>query len=290
MKAKLSKLFPCGRETMVASAGLFCALVLLASPPSVLAVVLSASPIADARETGAAPSASVAVRFSPGVDAVVKMLDAGVNQGVIKTYIESAPVLYQPTADEIIALHQRGVPSDLVAAMLRRGGELRAQTATALAAQPAPMADAAASGISDSYPTQTVDPIYAYDYSYPTFVSYYPYSSYGYWGSWGWPYYGYRYGWPYYHCGTGRAWNNRYHYCAPVHSGTPHHIAPHSSVPQRAAPSYAAPHHAPVQYAASHFSVAPHYSGAAHVGPAASHPSAAPPSAGRGGGPSHRGR
>jgi hypothetical protein len=65
------------------------------------------------------------VKFSAGMDEVIKMIHAGVATDVIKTYIENSSVAYNLSADEIIALKERGVPDELTTAMVKRGGELR---------------------------------------------------------------------------------------------------------------------------------------------------------------------
>lgn len=162
---------------------------------------------------GAAVDSRAAVRFSSGVDGVVKMVDAGVDRGVIETFINYAPIAYNPSADEIIALHRRNVPSGIIAAMIRRGGALRAQAALVQPASPA--APQAASYptvaapsrpvprvVTYAYPAQSVYPDYSYLDAYPDYAyAYYPgycYTSLG--GCWGWPYYGYRCGWPWYGC------------------------------------------------------------------------------------------
>jgi len=169
------------------------------------------------------------VGYSSGVGEVVKMLDAKVDSGVIKTYIENAPVAYRPSAEEIIALHQRGVPSDIVAAMLRRGGEVRAQAAPAqpiapTAVAPVPATYAVAPAVNYVAPVQTVYPAYSDVDAYPSYAVY-PSSSYVSLGvGCGWPYYWAGCGWPGYGYHYGGAWGgSRYggsfHYSAPSYSG-----------------------------------------------------------------------
>ncbi len=130
--------------------------------------------------------------FSPGVADVVKMLDAKVDPEVVKAYINSSPIAYSPGAEEIIALKQRGVPDDLITAMLERGAEVRgppAGYAPAPSSQPqvtAPLNPPYAS-------TASVIPDYAYDYGYPGYPSatYWDgYYGYPWYAGWGYPWYG----------------------------------------------------------------------------------------------------
>ena len=134
-------------------------------------------------------TASPAVAFPPVVRDVLKMLDAKVDPSVIKAYIQNASILFNPTANQIIALKQRGVPDDLIAAIIQRGAEVRAQMVQAAQAAAQASAATAAPPPASAYGTATA-PYYPYSapYSYP-----YDYSDYGY----GYPYYGYSYGYPY---------------------------------------------------------------------------------------------
>src|SRR4051794_1037853 len=70
-------------------------------------------------------TANSAPVFSVGVGEVVKLFQSGVDQTVILTYIKTSPAVFQPNADEIIRLHNLGIPSPMITAMLDRGGELR---------------------------------------------------------------------------------------------------------------------------------------------------------------------
>src|SRR6516164_1030360 len=90
--------------------------------------------------TGGALEAQVT--FTPALRDILKMVDAKVDPNVIKAYIKNAPIAYNPTASEIIALKQHGVPDELIATVLERGGEVRTQFAQA-ATQSAPAAPSA---------------------------------------------------------------------------------------------------------------------------------------------------
>src|SRR6185369_16358386 len=76
--------------------------------------------------------------YSPGVADVVKMLDAKVDPAVVKAYINSSPTSYNPTADEIVALKEHGVPDDVVTTLLERGAEVRNQGPQHVSQNPPP--------------------------------------------------------------------------------------------------------------------------------------------------------
>src|SRR5262245_52459242 len=67
-------------------------------------------------------------RLSAGVAEIIKMFDAKVDIEVIKTYIRNSAVPYYLSATEIIFLKERGIPNEVIASLIQRGGELRAQS------------------------------------------------------------------------------------------------------------------------------------------------------------------
>jgi hypothetical protein len=152
-----------------------------------------------ARPNGAATPTISAARYSAGIADIVKLTDAKVDPEVIKTFIKSSQVAYNPSADELIALKNRGVGSEILSAILQRGGEVRAQALPA--GQSSTAATQPYSGGATQYApayTASAQPVYAsYNYGYPA-VSYvtpaysYAYPSY-YYGC-----YDYSCGWPYY--------------------------------------------------------------------------------------------
>ena len=115
------------------------------------------------------------VKLSFGLDDVVKMVQSGVTTDVILTYVENSTVAYYTTAEDIVQLHELGVPSQITAAMIRHGGKLRAEqakAAKAVAVAPAATYTSASS--------QAVQPAsVTYNYSYPAYP-YYPAYSYAY--------------------------------------------------------------------------------------------------------------
>ena|SRR2546422_9116603 len=74
-----------------------------------------------------APQAGVTLGYSQGIGEILKMVDAKVDVTVITTYIRNSPTAYNPNANEIIALKQRGVGDDIITTLIQRGGEVRAQ-------------------------------------------------------------------------------------------------------------------------------------------------------------------
>jgi len=146
---------------------------------------------------GASPAA--AAQFSPGTTDVLKMVDAKVDPGVIRAFVNNSPVPYNLRASEIIALKQHGVTDEVITAMIQRGGELRAQPTPAATPRSAP-ANPPAYDYGEQQPVTYADysggyPSYSYA-SYPSY-SYGGYYGYGYpWAAY-WPYYS----WPYFSCG-----------------------------------------------------------------------------------------
>ena len=139
-----------------------------------------------AAPTASMPETPPAPRFSPGVHEILKMLDAKVDTDVVKVYIKNSAVPYNPTASEIIALKKRGVPDEILTAMLQRGAEVRAMAVQSMPAGQAPVA-APYNPPNDPYAYGAYDygtPYYAgypYDYSYP----------YNYWYGYGYPWWGF---------------------------------------------------------------------------------------------------
>ena len=126
-----------------------------------------------------APSVAAAtkpeLKYSPGVEEVFKMVDAGVSKDIVKTFIENSPIAYNLSAGDIIALKEHGVTDDLTAAMVKRRAELSAQAGQAFAsvaasaeAAPAVSEGNAASGYLDP---ESYD-FWWYYYAYPRTLAY----------------------------------------------------------------------------------------------------------------------
>ncbi len=164
------------------------------------------------REAGA-QSSGVQPRFSPGTQAILKMVKHNVEPEVILAFIRSSPVEYHLSADEIIALQHDGVPGSVLAAMLQHGASLRAKESES-AQSPTPPAVAPPSQPAPSVPAPAYSYVYppytsgyfgygspygasvTYNNSYPTYINGYPVYSYGYYGV---PYSYYPYYYPYYY-------------------------------------------------------------------------------------------
>jgi hypothetical protein len=69
------------------------------------------------------------VHLSPGLAEVLRMVKARLDLDVVKTYIKSTNVPFNPTAEEIVTLKRLGMPEDLITAILERDGELRIRQA-----------------------------------------------------------------------------------------------------------------------------------------------------------------
>ena len=176
--------------------------VLLCAPDASRAIN-SVAPDTGAVNQGAA--APLAVRFSPGVADIVKLVEAKVDPEVIKTYVTSSPTAYNPSATEIIALKDHGVAPEILTAMLQRGAEVRAQSMRAAQATPNAAAPQISPGAVNPYALAP-----GYDYGaqsvYPNYASSYPTYS----DAYDYPAYNYGYSWPF--CSFGhRTWHRLIH-------------------------------------------------------------------------------
>jgi hypothetical protein len=122
------------------------------------------------------------VRLSVGLDDVVKLVKAGVDESVVLAFIQSSPVAYHPSAQEIIRLRELGISSPVITAMLQRGEEIRVRAAEARremelrnapTPQPAPPVADPPNGTSAPAPSAPPTVVYAASsYTYPPVVSY----------------------------------------------------------------------------------------------------------------------
>jgi uncharacterized membrane protein YgcG len=171
------------------------------------------------------PSSSPTVAYSTGIVDVVRLVDAGVSPDIVKAYIQNSPVAYHPTADEVIALKDHGVPAGIITALLLHGADLQSQKAGQIASTPVPLPVPSASNMvpyapSAGYGSYPIAPEYATEapVQYPDYLTYnnpsYYYSSYYYpysYNPW-WYYPSYSFFWPYYGYGYGYYPYGRYHY------------------------------------------------------------------------------
>lgn len=212
-------------------------------------VPINGGPVTQAgtADGGGSPPATLNIS-SPAVSDVVKMVDAKVDPTVIKAFVQNATTTFNPSANDLIALKNHGVPDEILTAMLERGAQVRTQIAQALQKAPAatpsytapPMAPPVAAEPAPTYASYPADyaPYSDYSYGYPAAYSY-PYSygygySYPYYSSY-WPYYGYPYCGYYGHsyCGHyGYPYGGYYGHCyAGYHNGywSGNHPSPHST-------------------------------------------------------------
>ena len=154
-------------------------------------------------------------RFSAGLDDIVKLTKARVDESVILAYVQASRVAYRPNAQEIIRLREAGVSGPVITAVVERGAELRRQTAEVAKAvkpvapppakvqprEPTPVAPAASSPtvfvapdwnstapstvVYTGYPTYRYPGWYGYSgWSYPGYYGSYPYSCYPRYSGW----------------------------------------------------------------------------------------------------------
>lgn len=72
---------------------------------------------------------------SPGINEVIKLYQAGVDKGVIETYIRNSNIP-GPSPKELIYLHEQKVPEEVVKALIDHGRELKQSTQNPQAVAP----------------------------------------------------------------------------------------------------------------------------------------------------------
>ena len=97
------------------------------------------------------------------------MLAAGAAPEVVKAYVQNWTTPYSISADDVLRLHDKGAPTDVLTAVIRRSGELQAQRA-AVAASNAP----ATASATPENPESESPP--SFIYPYPTSYRAYTYS------------------------------------------------------------------------------------------------------------------
>jgi len=154
--------------------------------PSAAAQLAAPSP-----KTNGINKATQPARLSFGVDEVVKMYQGGVETDVVLNYIENSSVPYHLSAEEVVRLHDIGVPSPIISTLIRHGAKVQQQAAAASAQiqQKATEEAKAASGYANPYPASVYyappTPVATYNYTYPEYVyagypTYYSYPGYCY--------------------------------------------------------------------------------------------------------------
>jgi hypothetical protein len=106
------------------------------------------------------------------------MSNAGLDEAAILAYVATAPPSVL-RADDIIYLHEHGISSAVITAMLQNRPKVEVAQAQAAPAQPQQQ-QAAAYQAPLNPPTYVSSPAYNYGYGYPYYDYYYPYSYYPY--------------------------------------------------------------------------------------------------------------
>lgn len=105
-------------------------------PPAVVAVAVTNPPPPEVVST----EITLPIKPPKGIKAatreVAKLLQGGVEEGVIKAYIENSPYEYKLSPEDVVYLSDLGLSAELLTAMLKKGETLEAKAA-ALANQPA---------------------------------------------------------------------------------------------------------------------------------------------------------
>src|SRR3954468_9707916 len=66
---------------------------------------------------------------SSAVQEIVRMSEAGTDPAVIQSYVESSNIPYVPRPDEIIYMHDHGIPGMVITTMIQHGAKLTDQMA-----------------------------------------------------------------------------------------------------------------------------------------------------------------
>jgi hypothetical protein len=123
--------------------------------------------------------------ISSSVQELVKMSEAGTDPAVIQSYVDASNVAYVPRPDEIIYMHEHGIPSTVITSMIQHGAKLREQIAQAAPQMAQAPAAPQAQPASPTYIVQQPAPTYvetpSYVYSSPSVV-YVPYAGSSYYG------------------------------------------------------------------------------------------------------------
>ena len=163
----------------------------------------SAAPMVSNPTTSAKPSTETTVAeesVSWIVSEITKMFQAGVGDPVILAYIQGSEVVTPSTGQEVIYLKQKGLSTEVITVLIRRGAELQAKRAAAVVqteplkistptvVQPAQIITQAVpiQAPAVTYPTVTyystpqVVPSTYYNYDPPVYYTSYPRYPYGY--------------------------------------------------------------------------------------------------------------
>ena len=97
--------------------------------PSALADTPTTSNPNSAPSEGLPKTVTGPPKLSPEVDEIVQLAQSGVSDDVLQAYIENSPAAYKLKVDEILYLHDLGLPSETITAMVRHSQWLTDQSA-----------------------------------------------------------------------------------------------------------------------------------------------------------------
>lgn len=120
--------------------------------------------------TAATDKAKSKVHALPkGIEEIVAMSEAGVSSEILIQFIKNSGILYRPTGADIIVMKQRGLPDEVIMAMLAREKEIEAQVEAARqqVAAPAIVRSLATDGRIDPESYE----FFWYHYAYPRALS-----------------------------------------------------------------------------------------------------------------------
>lgn len=90
---------------------------------------------AESAEPAALRAGRATRTFPDDIANVIALVEAGAGEEVARAYVERSMVPYELTLEDVLYLRDIGVPDGVVAAMMRRGAELRLQQAEVVALQ-----------------------------------------------------------------------------------------------------------------------------------------------------------
>lgn len=162
---------------------------------------LTAATNADAASASNAPktqlsSRTSAPRTASAVD-IVKLKKAGLDNSVLKAFIDASRTPYIATVEDILYLHENQIAQDLIAAWMQKGSELVERSAQASIAARNPMIQQQNQAVQQQQPSQVIyqtapaetQPVVVYtspSYGYSAY-----YSPYSYWPSYYYPTWGF---------------------------------------------------------------------------------------------------
>lgn len=135
MRSLISKNFPAAR--MLPVVALWGGLVVPPAPAQDAAQPATVPPAAVQPTAVAAPLPAGILPGSP-LSQVVRLAQAGVDEGIIQAYVTNSAGTFNLDSDKIIYLKDTGVPSDLVTEMMQHDTILQAQMAAAAPPSPTP--------------------------------------------------------------------------------------------------------------------------------------------------------